>query len=128
VNPLSPFRILILRAAYLVIAVGLGLMIWPALLDFGRTWGHMQSVACVIFGSLSLLSVVGVFRPVHMLPLLYLELLWKSLWLVLIAIPMASAAPLDDNFEETRVACIVGIVLCLVALPWEVVVRRRARG
>jgi hypothetical protein len=45
-------------------------------------------------------------------------LLWKAIWLVAIALPLWTAHQLDAETMETVKACLMGIVLCPLVIPW----------
>ncbi len=53
-----------------------------------------------------------------MLPLLLFELVWKSIWLIAIALPLWCAHQLDADALETVRACLMGIVIFPIAIPW----------
>lgn len=114
----STFRLYLMRGLYLLIAVGLGSMIWPGIIHHAKPWGHMQGVANALLAALSALALVGVRYPLQMLPLLLFELLWKAIWLVAVAVPLWSANQLDPDTRETVTACLMGIVLCPLVIPW----------
>ena len=114
----STFRLYLLRSLYLLICVGLGSMIWPGIIHHAKPWGHMQGVANALLAALSALTALGIRYPLQMLPLLLFELLWKAIWLVAIALPLWSANQLDADTMETVEACLMGIVLCLLVIPW----------
>jgi hypothetical protein len=77
----STLRLYLLRAMYLLLAVGLGLTIWPGILAPGNA-SHMGSVVRSMLGALALMALWGVRYPVKMLPLLLFELTWKVIWVV----------------------------------------------
>jgi len=62
----STVRLYMMRGLYLLIAVGLGSMIWPGIIHHARPWGHMHGVANALFGALSALALVGVRYPLQM--------------------------------------------------------------
>lgn len=119
----STFRLYLMRALYLLIAVGLGSMIWPGIIHHAKPWGHMQGVANALLAALSALAAVGIRYPLQMLPLLLFELLWKAIWLLAVALPLWSANQLDADTLETVKACLMGIVLCPLVIPWGYVLR-----
>lgn len=119
-NDVSTIRLYVMRALYLLIFVGLGSMMWPRLLQHGP-WGLMQGVAFVLLASLALLMGVGIRYPLQMLPVLFLELLWKTLWLLAIGLPLWHAHALDADSTSTARECLAGVVLCVVAIPWRYV-------
>ncbi len=119
----STFRLNLMRGLYLLIAVGLGSIIWPGIIHHAKPWGHMQGVANALFAALSALALVGVRYPLQMLPLLLFELLWKAIWLVAVALPLWSSNQLDPATRQTVTDCLLGIVLCPLVIPWGYVLR-----
>ena len=124
----SLLRLYVLRALYAFIVVGLALMIWPTLVSHGPDWPLMNSVVGAMLGAVSLLALIGIRHPLAMLPLLLFELVWKALWLLLVALPLWSAGQLDARAMQTVVDCLVGVVLVPLAMPWGYFVRRFVRS
>jgi hypothetical protein len=117
----STFRLYLMRGTYLLIAVGLGSMIWPGIIHHAKPWGHMQGVANALMAALSALALVGVRYPLQMLPLLLFELVWKAIWVLAIGLPLWSANQLDPDTRETMTNCLMGLVLCPLVIPWRYV-------
>ena len=113
---LSPFRLHVMRGGYLVVGVGLAIVKWPLLPD-AHTMPLYEGVTLCLLTAVSLLALVGVWRPERMLPVLVLEVLWKVLWLSVVVLPRAVADELDAAFVEVAVNCLPVIVV-LVAVPW----------
>jgi hypothetical protein len=53
-----------------------------------------------------------------MLPVLLFELVWKSIWLVAVALPLWSADQLDAATRETIKDCLFGVILMPFVIPW----------
>ncbi|MEW6736166.1 MAG: hypothetical protein AB1489_33040 [Acidobacteriota bacterium] len=117
-NEVSIFRLYLLRAMYLLIAIGLGVTIWPGILAPPDNLSHMASVVRSVLGAVSLLALLGLRNPLKMLPLLFFELIWKSIWVLAFGLPMWLNNRLDANTEETLFACLMGIVLVPLVVPW----------
>jgi hypothetical protein len=113
----STFRLYLMRALYLLIFVGLGSEIWPLMFHHAH-WDVMHGVACSLLAALSAMMALGIRYPLQMLPLLLFELLWKTIWLIAIALPLWSAHQIDADTGETVFACLMGVVLCPIAIPW----------
>src|SRR5690606_40530661 len=77
---ISTLRLWLLRAMYALIAVGLGLTIWPLILTPPAS-ADEGSVIHALLGALAVMAALGVRYPLKMLPLLLFELLWKVLWI-----------------------------------------------
>ena len=117
----STIRLYLLRALYALIAFGLGSIIWPRLISH-EPWGHMEGVAYALLGALSALALVGLRYPLQMLPLLLFEFVWKSVWLLAIALPLSRAGTLDAANASTLFDCLLGVIVVPIVLPWRYVV------
>ena len=113
----STFRLYLMRAFYLLF-LGLGSYIWPAMIHHATPWNLMYGEANSLLAGLSVLFALGIRYPLQMLPVLLFELLWKSIWLVAIALPLWSAHQLDADTLETSGIFLRTIVICLVVIPW----------
>jgi hypothetical protein len=122
-SEVSTFRLYLLRAGYLVIAVGLAFMIWPGIIRPPENLSHMGAVVRSLLGAVSLLAILGIRYPLKMLPLLIFEVLWKSVWVLAFGLPLWSADRLGPDARETLSDCIFGIVLVLLVTPWGYVLR-----
>jgi len=126
-NEISIFRLYVLRATYLLVAVGLGAMLWPLLLDAPETAEHFRGVTWCLLGTVGLLALLGLRYPLKMLPLLFFELVWKATWLVTIGLPLRSSGGLEGAFRETWFNNVMGLVILSLAIPWGYVIREYVR-
>jgi hypothetical protein len=122
-SEVSTFRLYLSRAGYLVIAVGLVIMIWPGIIRPPENLSHMGAVVRSMLGAVSLLAVLGIRYPLKMLPVLFFELLWKSIWVLAFGLRLWSANELDPVTKQTLNDCIFGIILVLVVTPWGYVLK-----
>lgn len=123
-SEVSTLRLYLLRAMYLIIAVGLGMTVWPLIISPPDSAANARTVIWALLGALALMAVVGVRYPLRMLPLLLFELLWKTLWVVAFALRMWLDTGLDDYASETLFACLMGVVLVPIVIPWKYVFER----
>jgi hypothetical protein len=120
-NNVSILRLNVLRAAYLFVFVGLGLMIWPLLLNPPQGLEHFRSVTWSLLGAVGVLAAIGIRYPLQMLPLLLFELLWKTIWVLTIGLPQWNANTFTAASAQTWNDCLVGIIMCVIAIPWRYV-------
>ncbi len=121
-NEISMFRLNLLRALYLLIAVGLGITLWPDIVRQDAGWAAANKGVLCMLASFSLLCALGVRYPLQMLPVLLWEAIWKTMWLLLVALPAHLAGQLTGDMAEQAFA--VGfVVLVYAAVPWDYVVR-----
>lgn len=126
-NEVSMLRLYVLRGTYLLIAVGLAFMIWPGLIDPPQDLEHMRGVVRSLLGAVSLLAIIGLRYPLQMLPLLLFELVWKTIWVVAIGIPLWSAGAFNEGTRGTWTDCLISIVLFLAVIPWGYVLDQYVR-
>src|ERR687898_645932 len=121
-SEVSTFRLYLLRAMYLFMAVGLAIFKLPGLLH-PENLSPQDSVVLSVLGATALLAVLGIRYPLKMLPLLFFEFVWKSIWLLVFGLPLLLSGGLDPNTTETLTACLMGVVLVPLVAPWGYVLK-----
>ena len=127
-DELSTARLNVLRATYLLIALAMGAQIWPLIVNHPANVEHMRGVTRAFLGALTLLSLLGARYPVKMLPLLLFEFAWKTIWVAAFGVPLWLTHQLDAATAETMKACLMGVVLVPLVLPWPYVIRHYIRA
>ena len=117
-HDVSLARLYVLRATYLLIVVGLGLNVWPAVLEQLPVASILHGVGRCLLAAITIVAVLGIRHPLKMLPLLFFELTWKTLWLALFALPAWRAGTIDDALMENIKACGLGLVIFPLVIPW----------
>jgi Ni/Fe-hydrogenase subunit HybB-like protein len=116
----SILRLNILRAAYLLLVVGLGAVTWPEILSHEV---GSRGVIPSLLAALSALALLGLLFPLKMLPLLMFELGWKVIWMIAYALPQWQAERFPPTFTEDAFAIGLGVILMPLAIPWAYVWR-----
>lgn len=119
----STLRLYLMRGLYLLIAVGLGVEVWPRVLASGRPLGAMDGVAYGFWAALSLLAALGIRYPLKMVPLLLVQLVYKSIWLLAVALPASAGGAMDAAVGGMTEEFLVGVALDLLVIPWPWVYR-----
>ena len=88
----------------------------------------MGTVVGSVLGALSLLAVLGIRYPLKMLPLLFFELLWKVMWVVGWGLPLWFSQQLRPDAQETLLACLMGVVLVPLVIPWGYVLKQYVKA
>jgi hypothetical protein len=117
-------RLYMLRATYLLLVVGLGATIVPALIDHAPM---ARGVIASLLGGVWLLAFIGLKYPLQMLPLLLFEFAWKTLWLLAFGLPQWSAGQMPPTFAEDFRNIVLGVILMPIVIPWGYVYRRYLR-
>ena len=117
----STFRLYVLRATYLFMFLGLAVYVWPGIIHHGAL-GDAQSVVRSFLGAVALLALLGIRYPLQLLPLMFFELVWKSIWLLAMALPLWLAGRIDAATQESIKACLMGVILLPLVIPWRYVI------
>lgn len=115
------WRLNLLRAFYLLITAGLASSFGPAMLEHTDLWALRKGETAALLSGLAIFCLWGLRYPLQMLPLLIFELIWKTIWLLAIAYPLWRHGALTPNAEETAFACLAGVALTPLVLPWRYV-------
>lgn len=113
----SPIRLWVMRAMYLLMAVGIGLTMWPLIISHSPDLPRMNGVVLAMVGTIGLLSLLGLRYPFQMIPLLLFELAWKMVWLAAFALPRWLDGTLDEGMRSTIFDTSLGAILFAV-IPW----------
>src|SRR3954468_24223864 len=109
-------RLLLMRAGYLFMGIGLVLVKWP-LLPGAHNRPLYEGVTISLLIALSLLAFLGLRYPSKLLPVLLFEVIWKLLWLASVALPKARQGDLEPAATNPLVRCLARGGLFAVT-PW----------
>ena len=119
-------NIYLLRTLYLLMMVFLGNDAWSYIVSHEGPWNPEAAAAWSVWAAFSVLASIGLYHPLRMLPIVLLEILYKSIWLVFVGFPMMSAGTLDGRAEEMMFTFSL-VVLPILATPWGYVYRTYIR-
>lgn len=110
------WRLYVLRALYAVLAAAEGSTQLQAFLHHAH-WTLGSGMAHSFLLALALLSIVGIRYPLAMLPLLVYEVLWKTVWLCGVALPLWAAGQVDADTRQAFFQ-IAPVVILIPLFPW----------
>lgn len=119
----SLLRLNLLRACYLLLLVGLSIQMVPDLFGPVVTMPMMDGVVTAMLSALAVLSILGLFAPLFMLPLLWFELSWKLIWVLFVALPRWQTGAMDEGTIEVLFACAF-VVPFVFIIPWRYAIAR----
>jgi hypothetical protein len=119
-----PFQVYFLRLLFLLMFLFVGYDSWSAIVSHQGPWDPMKAAALCMFASYSLLSILGVFYPLRMLPIVLFMILYKSTWLIVVAYPLWSANQLAGSPAEGMAKIFRWVALVIVMMPWRYVLDR----
>jgi hypothetical protein len=121
-------NIYLLRLMFVLMFLFLGRDAWTYVLTHEGPWDPDEAVAWSVFASYSVLAVLGIVRPLKMLPLVLLEIAYKVMWLILVAYPLWSTNQLAGSPAEGRTYAFLFVALAIIAMPWKYAFDHYVRG
>jgi hypothetical protein len=113
------YKIYLLRILYVLMFVFLGKDAWTFIFTHKGAWDPAEAMNFSIWASYSLLSFFGIFQPLRMLAIVMLEILYKSIWLIIVALPLWRAGQLADSSAAGMTMVFALVPLPIVAMPWK---------
>jgi hypothetical protein len=123
-----PINIYLLRTLFLLMFLFVGYDSWSVILGHDGPWDPMRAVAWCMFGSYSALSILGVFRPLKMLPVILFMLLYKGTWVLAVAYPLWAAGTLAGSPAEGMAMIFRWVPVALLIVPWKYVLYEYVLG
>ena len=104
---------------------GLGIIVIPETIKSSFTWPVAEPVAFGIIGSVYLafgfLSVLGLRSPLKFLPVLLLQLFYKSIWFIGVVLPLLVTTHFPSYAIPTVIIFATFIIGDLIAIPFSYV-------
>jgi len=124
-NELSLPRLYVMRAMYLLIGLGEGSQVAPALFVHDPT---ARGVIPALLAGMCLLDLLGLRYPRQMLPLLLFEFAWKSIWFFAFGLPQWFAGQQPPTFAEDFLNIGFGVIIMPFVIPWGYVWRHYVKA
>ncbi|HEV7163987.1 MAG TPA: hypothetical protein VGO35_01185 [Gammaproteobacteria bacterium] len=121
-------NIYLLRTLYFLMATMLAYDVWSYTLGHRGPWENKEGIAWSVWAGFSTLAILGVFHPLKMIPILLLEIFYKSLWLILVAYPLWKAGTLTGSPAEGTFYVFIPVVIVYLIMPWGYVFRTYVLG
>jgi hypothetical protein len=122
-----PIIILGMRLGYLMVFLFLGTLSWRLILAHDGPWNSVVAAAVCMWAAHAILSLIGIFHPLKMLPLVFFEVFYKLLWLVVVALPLWWSGRLVGSANEEMTYAFLWVALPLTFVPWGYVFRKYFR-
>lgn len=112
-------NIYLLRLLFTLMFVFLTYDSWSYILSHTGPWNNAHAAAWCMWGSYSVISFIGIVRPLKMLPIVLFEIIYKTTWLVVVAYPLWIKNELVGSPAEEMTNVFVWVVFPIVAMPWK---------
>ena len=112
------FNIYLLRLMFVLMVFVLGKDVWTHILTHQGPWNSTDAMAWCVWAAFTVLAVLGILNPLKMLPIVMLEILYKLLWLGLVAYPSWNSDQPVDAATAGMTNGFLWVILPMVAMPW----------
>ncbi len=120
---IRPINIYAMRFIYGLMASFLAFDVWSYIIGYDQVWDPDEAMNWSVWGAFSLFAVLGIFKTVRMIPVLLLEIVYKSIWLILVALPLYQNGELSDAATDGMLFPFALVILPILAVPWGYVFR-----
>jgi hypothetical protein len=107
-----------LRILFALMFVFLSYDSWTHIFNHKGVWGVTDAVAWSVWGGYGMISWIGVLRPLKMLPLVLLEIVYKTIWLLVAAYPLWTNNTLAGSPAEYTANVFIFVAIPIVIMPW----------
>jgi hypothetical protein len=113
-----PINIYLLRLLFTLMFLFLSYTSWKHIINHTGPWDPSNSAAWFMWASCAFIAVIGIRRPLRMLPIVLFEIIYKVAWLIVIAWPLYQRHELTGTPAETMANNFMLVILPIVAMPW----------
>ena len=106
-------------------AVFLGYDVWGYIIAYQGMWFPTEAMDWSVWAAFSL---VAILRTVEMIPVLLVQIAYKLIWLVLVALPLWRDGNLNSTTSDGMFLPFSLVVLPIAAVPWGYVFNRYIGG
>jgi hypothetical protein len=111
-------NIYLLRLLFTLMFLFLTYDSWSHIVNHTGPWDNANAAAWCMWGSYSVISFIGILRPLKMLPIVLFEIVYKVAWLAIVAWPLLVKNELIGSPAEGMTRVFVWVVFPIVAMPW----------
>ncbi len=112
------WRLHALRAVFFINFIGLAADNWSTVLFPSEILDPWTGIAVSFYAAFSLLCLFGVRFPLKWLPLLFIQLIYKSCWMLSTYLPAYRGSLIDESMTSWLWVMWMGIVIDLLVIPW----------
>ena len=120
----AKYKIYLLRLLFLLTILFVGNASWTHILTYEGPWDPLHAMSFCVWAAYATLSILGLKNPLKMLPIVFFQIFYKSLWLVVVAYPLWMQNQLAGSPAEDLTYTFLWVVLPLFALPWKYAFRK----
>jgi hypothetical protein len=111
-------NIYLLRLLYSLMFLFLTYTSFTHIIHHTGPWDPANSAAWFMWVSFGVIAAIGIRRPLKMLPIVLLEIVYKTAWLIVVALPLYQRNELAGTPTGAMAGNFMLVILPIVAMPW----------
>ena len=120
---IRPINIYGMRFVYILMATLLAMDVWGHILTRDQQWNPSDAMNWSIWAAFTLFAAIGIFRTVEMIPILLIEITYKTIWLILVALPLFLDDDLSEHTTDGMITPFAMVILPIAVIPWGYVLK-----
>ncbi|WP_333820928.1 hypothetical protein [Ohtaekwangia sp.] len=117
-NGVRPIQVYLLRLVFILTFLFVGMDSWSEIIRHQGDWNNMNAVAFSVWAAYSSLALLGILKPLKMLPVMAFQILYKVIWLIIVAYPLWANGTLESSPAAGMTKAFLWVILPIVAMPW----------
>lgn len=121
---IRPINIYGMRFIYSLMATFLAMDVWTYIITYDKSWDPSDAMNWSVWAAFTLFAVIGIFHTVKMIPIMLLEIVYKTIWLILVALPLYQEGDLSLDTTDGMMFSFFLVILPIIFVPWSYVVKK----
>ena len=121
---IRPINIYGMRFIYILMATLLAMDVWTHIITYDQKWDPSDAMNWSVWAAFTLFAVIRIFHTVKMIPIMVLEIVYKTIWLILVALPLFQDGNLSDDTTDGMIFPFILVILPVTFVPWGYVVKK----
>ena len=118
-----PIHIYLLRVVYFLMFTLMSLNAWTMIFTDEGIPERFFAMAMSVWAAYGTLAFFGLFKPLKWLPIVLFMIFYKTLWLIIVAIPLWRIGELSGSAVEEMTYTFLPAPFFLLIIPWNYIFR-----
>jgi len=115
---IRPINIYGMRLLYVLMSTLLAFQVWSHIFTYDQQWDPSDAMNWSVWAAFTIFAFIGIFRTIKMIPILLLEIVYKVMWLILVALPLYLEGNLSDETTDGMIFPFLLVILAIAVVPW----------
>ncbi|MBX7169374.1 MAG: hypothetical protein K1X72_00320 [Pyrinomonadaceae bacterium] len=116
-----PINIYLLRILYFLMLAVMSVDAWKMIFTNDGQLEKFRAMAICVWAAYGTLGLFGLFKPLKWLPIVLFMIFYKTLWLIVVSLPLWRANQLEGSSAEEMTYIFIAAPFMLLVIPWKYV-------